>query len=236
MNPFAGIKRLRQKALVLRAFKIMVDDPTQTERVLALFDGKLDARPDALAFQVARAKAAPEVAERFAERYGVEVADHDVEQLLRCPEGSLGREYALHLERMGVPANPFHRIPVDDDASYLKLRCRQTHDLVHVLLGAGIRPADEVHVQAFVFAQTSARVGPYIFAMAYLHTLLKRPAAELIEITERLIAGYQLGQQAGPFLALRYEERWEEPLEQVREALGLPQVPAASPEPAGSAP
>jgi ubiquinone biosynthesis protein COQ4 len=224
---FGKLRGLRDKAVALRVLGIMINDPTQTERVLAMFDGRADA--SALELQVATAIADPEVKARFQERYLAKA--HDTDELLRCPPGSLGREYALHLERLGIGANPFHWIPVEDDASYFKMRCRQTHDLVHVLLGAGIRPADEVFVQAFVFAQTYARIAPFIFSMAYLHTLIKRPARELVEITERLTLGYALGQKARPFLAVRWEERWDEPLLDLRRELGVPLQPAGSPSP-----
>src|SRR5262249_20208272 len=122
--------------------------------------------------------------------------------------------------RNGIDPKFYEDIPVHDDASYMILRCRQTHDILHVLLGASTTLEGEVFVQGFVYAQTHARLSPLALSVTVIHTFLKSPS-EVPALVEKFLLGFNLGRRAAPFLAVRWSEHWARPLSEVRAELGF---------------
>lgn len=198
-------------------FLLMVKDPTRVDRLISSGNRLRD--PSPYEPQIAHARASsPEVARLFDERYLDR--DPDLEAFSKLPEGSLGRVYARHMLANGIEPKFYPDIPVTDDASYMILRCRQTHDILHVLLDASTSLEDEVHVQGFVFAQTHARIAPIALAIAIVHCFLFRPLA-VPTIIERFAGGLEIGRRSSPFLSYRWDAKWGEPIERIRAEMGM---------------
>jgi ubiquinone biosynthesis protein Coq4 len=66
----------------------------------------------------------------------------DLDALKGLPENSLGHHYAKHLIGNKIPVMKYDD-PVSSDADYIVHRLRETHDILHALLGCGISDHDE---------------------------------------------------------------------------------------------
>lgn len=155
-----------------------------------------------------------------------EIAETNVDFLRSLPAGTLGRSFADFLDRHGIcleglaQPTPFTE---DDRASYLMRRIRQSHDIWHVLLGLGTEGHEEVLVHCFSIAQTGFPNSTMIIGFGALkHFVLERRWRGL---SSDLYRAWRLGCDAAPLLTVRWEDRWEQPLERVREELRLPRRP-----------
>jgi ubiquinone biosynthesis protein COQ4 len=146
----------------------------------------------------------------------------DFAALRDLPEGTLGREYAEHLERCGLDPDAL-TTPVtrsaDPLANYLLERVRQTHDIWHTVLGLGVQGHEEVLVHAFQWPQLRM---PYS-ALVVVFGALKHMALEgrLATLRHALGEAVAAGRAAAPLAAIRWERRWQQPLAQVRAELRI---------------
>jgi len=146
----------------------------------------------------------------------------DLERLARLPEHTLGHAYATHLKREGLDLEAL-TTPVtrgrSDEANYLLMRVRQTHDIWHTVLGLGVGGHHEVLVHAFQWPQLRM---PYsalvVFFGTIKHVLGERRTSIL---TQGLTDAVEAGRRAQPLLAVRWEEHLEEPLHRLRTRLSI---------------
>lgn len=142
-------------------------------------------------------------------------------ELRKYPEGSLGREFALHMERNGLdPAG----IPVpaigDNRLRYVKAHLRETHDVWHVVTGMGTDVAGEIGLQAFYLAQLPSRLSAMLMAMGFLHVASVNPSARDAMMSE-VLRGWALGKRAKLFFGVDWKAHWARPLGEVRAMLGV---------------
>ena len=170
------------------------------------------------------AKLSTQVAEKLQDVVGYH-PDIDLDKLIEYPEGSFGREYAEHMKKYNLKA--FNISPELEDIAQrnvFALRYVITHDIFHVLLGFDTSYAGEIGVLAFATAQNysqSLKISLLVAKILYPIIAVKQIKA----IFANLKKGEELGKKAKFLLGYRFEEHWEEPLDRVRESLGLPQVP-----------
>jgi ubiquinone biosynthesis protein COQ4 len=145
---------------------------------------------------------------------------HDLEQLAALPEGSLGQAYAASLARLGYDPNLHAGMAPDSDAAYVELRLSQTHDLWHVVTGFDTTVTGEIGLQAFHLTQFPYPLGAVLTAQALVSATLGAPEL-LPELVEAIRTGLQMGLEARPLFAQRWEEGWQRPLVEWREALQL---------------
>ena len=69
------------------------------------------------------------------------------------------------------------QIAVQDDASYILLRLRQTHDIWHLITGFGTDVAGELGLKAFELAQTRRPMALVLLTFGLLKALIKTPDA-----------------------------------------------------------
>lgn len=157
-----------------------------------------------------------------------EIAETDVDFLRSLPAGTLGRSFADFLDREGISLEGLAQpTPFTEDelASYLMRRIRQSHDIWHVLLGVGTEGHEEVLVHCFSIAQTGFPNSTMIIGLGALkHFVLERRWSGL---SSDLYRAWQRGHDADPLLTVRWEDRWEQPLTQVRADLHLEPLYAA---------
>lgn len=145
---------------------------------------------------------------------------HDLAQLAALPEGSLGQVYAASLARLGYDPNLHAGMEPLNDAFYVELRLSQTHDLWHVVTGFDTSVIGEIGLQAFHLSQFPYPLASTLTAQALLTTTVLEPG-QLPSLVEAIRVGLQMGQEAKPLFAQRWEEGWGKPLQQWRDELGL---------------
>ncbi|XP_051492618.1 ubiquinone biosynthesis protein COQ4 homolog, mitochondrial isoform X2 [Apus apus] len=159
------------------------------------------------------------------ERPRIRLSTLDMDRLQGLPEGSLGREYVRFLEDNKVSPNT--RMPPkfvdDEELAYVIQRYREVHDLMHTLLGMPTNMLGEVVVKWFEAIQTGlpmcvlgAAFGPIRLSAQKLQVL----ATELVPWAIRS------GRNSSCFLNIYYEQRWEQPLQSLREEMGIFPPPA----------
>ncbi|KAM6110322.1 ubiquinone biosynthesis protein COQ4 homolog, mitochondrial [Pterocles gutturalis] len=159
------------------------------------------------------------------ERPRIRLSTLDMAGLRGLPDGSLGREYVRFLEDNKV--SPDTRMPAkfvdDEELAYVIQRYREVHDLMHTLLGMPTNMLGEVVVKWFEAIQTGlpmcvlgAAFGPVRLSTRKLRVL----ATELVPWAIRS------GRNASCILNVYYEQRWEQPVESLREEIGIFPPPA----------
>lgn len=96
---------------------------------------------------------------------------------MQYPQDSLGYCYAASLTEAGFDPEFYRAIAVRDDASYILLRLRQTHDIWHLITGFGTDVAGELGLKAFELAQTRRPMALVLLTFGLLKALLKTPDA-----------------------------------------------------------
>ncbi len=207
------IKTLR----MLKGFWVLSQNPNRLDQVFEIADtGENQEVLQEIATWVARdADAARSLREM------PRIGSLSLNQLLTYPEGSLGREFALHMERNGLdPAG----IPVPEIGAnrlrYVKAHLRETHDVWHVATGMGTDVAGEIGLQAFYLAQLPSRLSAMLIAMGFLHVATVNPSARDAMMSE-VLRGWSVGKRAKMFFGVDWKAHWARPLADVRAMLGV---------------
>lgn len=141
----------------------------------------------------------------------------DFAALRALPETTLGGAYARHLDRNGLSADyqaAATRHVEDPDMAYLMRRFRQTHDVWHALLGIGVTGHEEVLIHWFSWGQLRLPVSAMIMVFGSLkHLVLER---RWRAVRHSMLEAYRAGRDAAPLLGVIWEDRWAEPLDDVR--------------------
>ena len=178
---------------------------------------------DAAAMKAAMfgARAYPGIAEKL-RRLCTPFPAIDLDALRALPDSSFGRQYAAFLDRNGL--RPFQVSPEVAEELWpehvLEVRYPLLHDAFHVLLDFDISLPGELGVWSFVAAQhyspaydRAGRLGARFYPL-----VAPRRHAALSAAAER---GRRLGARAACLIAEPLELYWQEPIEHVREELGL---------------
>jgi ubiquinone biosynthesis protein COQ4 len=148
----------------------------------------------------------------------------NLEELSKYPQGSFGREYAEHMRENNL--KPFNISPELEDIArrnVFALRYVVTHDIFHLLLGFDTSYAGEIGVLAFATAQNyskSLKISLWLAKILYPIIAPKQRQAIFANVEK----GLELGKNAQFLLGYRFEEHWEEPINEIRSRLGLPQI------------
>jgi ubiquinone biosynthesis protein COQ4 len=146
----------------------------------------------------------------------------DLDTLRALPDDSLGREFARFLDDQSISlaglaqGTPFTE---GEDESYLMRRIRQCHDLWHVLLGLGTQGHEEVLVHCFSVAQTGFPYSLIVISLGSLKHMVLEGRWNTLRNDTR--AAWNCGAGAKPILGVFWEERWDQPLAEVRRELGI---------------
>ncbi len=169
------------------------------------------------------AKVSPEVASKLQEVQGYHPSI-DLAKLSEYPPGSLGREYAEHLQANHL--QPFNISPELEEVArrnVFALRYAVTHDIFHVLLGFDTSYAGEIGVLAFAVEQNyskSLKIGLWIAQLLYP---ILAPQ-QIKTIFKNLHKARELAKNADFLLGFRFEEHWLDSIADVRKRLCLPPI------------
>jgi ubiquinone biosynthesis protein Coq4 len=144
-----------------------------------------------------------------------------LDELAKCPSGSLGRAYHDVMTAAGLDPEFFAYNVVDDAASFFTLRLRKTHDIYHVLTGFGTDVPSEIGLQSFYLGQMHLPVPLSIMVSALLFVITKRDVAMIRDTCEKIVFGYQSGVRAAKLHGVVWEDYWHQPLDQVRRKFGI---------------
>ena len=194
----------------------LLRNPSNTESVYDIEDGLYGTQAMQLAVDFINTDA--NTAQVVKDRYIAPSPDLDA--LLQYPQDSLGYGYAAAITEAGFDPEFYRAIAVQDDASYILLRLRQTHDIWHLMTGFGTDVAGELGLKAFELAQTRRPMALVLLTFGLLKALLRTPDA-LATLLPTISQGYQLGLNAQPLLAQKWEDQWDKPLQQWRQELGI---------------
>jgi ubiquinone biosynthesis protein Coq4 len=204
-----------QAAQALESFITLVQEPDNLEAIYDIAEMLNHTDLGYLAREYLTAQ--PGVAEIIRERYLTGTPDLDA--LLNCPPGSLGHEFATHMKTAGLNPDFYRTVIVKDNASYIALRLRQTHDIHHIVTGFGTDIPDEIGLQAFQLAQTRSPLGIALIASSFANNISSTPV--LTQIIDCIHHGWHMGINAKPFLAQKWEQNWDKPLTEWRRELGI---------------
>ncbi|MGI0492940.1 Coq4 family protein [Alkalinema pantanalense CENA528] len=199
----------------LGAFLQLIQNPAEFSAIYDL-DEVLRQQPIS-EIACAYLKAQPPMAALIETRYLP--APPDVDQLLTYPKNSLGYCYAKHLRDQQFEPVFYRQRDAQDDISYITLRRSQTHDIHHVITGFGTDLAGEIGLQAFQLAQMRSPLAIGLITSAIVHALAQPDL--LTAIMQQITIGWDMGCQAQPVFAQKWEEAWEKPVEVWRQALNI---------------
>lgn len=145
--------------------------------------------------------------------------DIDMDALRQMPDGTLGREFTRYMDAEKL--DPFQ---ISDDLEEVKkrntfyVRYFATHDFIHTILDMDASPAGEVGVLAFVVRQGYKSSQWLVLAGMVLGYPIIKPR-QFFDYFKNLAFGWRKGREYGFCLNYKFEERWDWPLEKVREEL-----------------
>lgn len=161
--------------------------------------------------------AAPETASALQERH--RLGPLDLGSLKRLPPGTLGQVFASHCQSRGIDPN-LVSIPANNDAEFVMAHLFEAHDLWHVATGWGNDELGEVGLGGFYLAQLGLPLIALMLVLILVNTITRRPTT-LRARMDALVAGYQMGKSARPLFGVRWDQRWAEPIAQIRHDLKL---------------
>lgn len=162
----------------------------------------------------------PTVSQVIQERYFAPTIN--LNDLLKCPQDSLGYCYASTMIRENLQPVFYPNIGIEEDYSYIAMRMRQTHDIWHIITGFGTDPACEAGLQAFTLAQMRSPLAIALLGGLLVNAL--KSSSSLHPLFERIQQGWLMGENALPFLAEKWEDSWSRPLAEWRTALKVDYV------------
>lgn len=157
----------------------------------------------------------------LAERPGLAALLSDRAGLAALPEGSLGRAYLAFMDREGISLRGIVEAAEksgmafgDAELDYVPTRLRDTHDLWHVVTGYQGDLIGELCLLGFTFAQTR-NIALLLIVIGGASKGFLRGRRDLVR------DAYRRGRSATWLPAVRWETLLAEPLDRVREQLGI---------------
>lgn len=200
----------------LRAVVRITIDPTQLDDVFVLASLAEDSPQLHRLIDELRASSLGKKA--LADRPRLGRVDQDA--LAKMPAGTLGRAYADFMSARGLRHEDLVLVEGDGEFDFLRNHLRETHDLWHVATGFDTDVAGELGVQAFYLAQFNGPLPVMLIAIGMVNALFR----DMDDAPRRMAAmarGWVLGRRAQQLFGVRWAERWEQPVEELRRELSL---------------
>lgn len=193
-----------------RGLLTILRDPDRTEAVFVITEALQ--HTTSFTRMLDEVRKDPPSRELLRERYEAPLPDLDA--LLRLPPGSLGHSLARSLRSKHYEVKFYPSIAVNDDATYLAMRLRATHDVWHVITGFDTTPCGEMGLQAFMLAQMLSPLSAALIGGALLRSLVNEPAPHmgLHRLMDSVTQGWRMGAAARPLIAQKWEDNWARPV------------------------
>jgi len=218
-NPANRIRPLR----AWRAMRALIANPDATGEVFKIIEAL---KGGSLSRAVQRLAQTPPGQAMLAARPSMLALLGDRERLRAMPENSLGRAYLDFVESQDLSADGLvsasEEAPrftyLDAQEQWMGNRLRDIHDLQHVLTGYGRDELGELCLLSFMTTQTPNRGISFIVFMGRRQY---RRAAPGLPVDACVEEGRRIALAAGWLAAIDWEQRMQEPLQGLREELGL---------------
>ena len=208
---------------LLTFIDLVAGSPIDTNNVFDISDKLRDSTQmeECLAFM----KEDPAVSSMLAERYMG--PDFNLEELSKMPQGSLGWTYAKVMKAINYEPKFYRLRPIESDADYVINRVRKTHDLHHILTGFSFDDFGENGVISVTVAQISHPGFMLIDIISLMLSFFAGTDESGIDVEylfDLTSAGIKMGRKAKPLFPVKWEELFEQPLEELREELNIQPV------------
>jgi len=221
-----------QPLVAWRALRGLLQDPERTDLVFVIIRALSG---NSLEGTFRRVMSDPQGRRTLDESRSLVDTLSDLERLRQLPDGTLGREYARFMDEERLTARGLVEASADrpeDDTVFLDPRAqrlgerlRDMHDLWHVCSGYNRDLLGEAALLAFTYAQTRNRGVGFIASMAtfelWRHGLAGAPSV--------IWNGFRRGRRTAFLPAVDWEALLEQPLDHVRQQLGLGDPPNYAP-------
>lgn len=208
------MKTVLNRLRLLKAFFLLVKDPTQTDRVFEIADRGREHRGILLKQAVETIIAQDGFLDLYNKKYSPKVPP--LKELESYPAGTFGREFARHMLSNNLEVEFF---PIPDgqgEEQYLIERGRKSHDFWHVLTGFDTSVAGEIGLQAFTLAQIRSPFSAILIAGGILHSILLAPEI-FSALIDKLFQGYQMGHGSKKLMGVPIETLLHENLSELRQ-------------------
>lgn len=206
-----------------RSVRALIAEPQRTGEVFKIIEAL---KGNSLARAVTRLTADPRGQALMQVKPDILGLLSDREALRAMPADSLGRAYLKFVESQDLSADGLvaaseetpRRTVLSPDELWLGNRLRDIHDLQHVMTGYGRDELGELSLLAFMNAQTPNRGIAFIIFMG--RRQFRREAPD-IAVDDCVAEGWGTGEQAQWFATIDWERRLAQPLESLRNELGV---------------
>ncbi len=161
----------------------------------------------------------PELETQWLENY--KPGAWNLDKLTLLESDSLGKLYADHMIARNLDPNRYDDIIAKNKFHWLRLRIQKTHEIWHVISGFDTDKAGEVGSQGIYFAQYVNGQSALILGGGIMKTIMKENYDITDKFIDAFIKGYILGKSAKPLLPVKWEQYWDEPIEDVRRMLNV---------------
>lgn len=162
----------------------------------------------------------PEGLELLVDRPAIDRESTDYDALMRLAPHTLGGAYARFLRRHELTPDLFRApegLPLA--VAYLSQRMRQTHDIWHVLTGYSTDVFGELGLQAFLYGNSLMPAPGLISVFGAFRFSIEDPRSLPL-----VWDGYRKGRRARFLPPIRWERRWDLPLDGVRHEFDITPV------------
>lgn len=166
-------------------------------------------------------KSIPENREIIENKYGTDNFNFTLLETL--PPGSLGHTFANYVKSNNLDPKFYdkHTKKLEtSDYSYLVYRMRKTHDIWHIVTGFDTTEAGEAGLIAFYYAQLRTPLSRLIICLSLIHFLIRYPR-DMPVLMNAISRGWQLGTKAEALISVKWEEIFDQPLNQIQKNLNL---------------
>lgn len=214
----------RRPLEALRALKRLIADPQDTAQVFVIMRALSG---DALVRGTQRFERTATGADMLRAPRDLVGTLSDRSCLAALPEGSLGRAYLALMERADITAQGLVEVSETETDEYRQLtdqqivyarRLRDAHDVWHALTGYGTDTLGEACLVAFSYAQTR-NLG--FAAIALIGALKITKESGDRRVLRAVWRAYRDGRRAEWLPPIVWEELLDQPLQQVRQRLGI---------------
>lgn len=147
-----------------------------------------------------------------------------LEDLRRCPPGSLGSTYAAFLDHYQLPADFFPLLPAWGGAGptfKAARRLQRIHDLIHLVGAYETSDEDECRLHAFTCGQVPSAFAVFMRGSLAAPEVVHPRYKHLRDVGEGVLPAEDIarGSAAGLLVGFPFERHFRTPLAEVREAL-----------------
>jgi ubiquinone biosynthesis protein COQ4 len=146
---------------------------------------------------------------------------YDLDKLELLSSNTLGHIYATHMKKNQLDPEFYNDVKPISPMHYLRLRIRKTHDIWHVINGFDTSENGEMGLQGVYFAQFSNGQSAMILMGGILKSLFSFNYIKMKEYIDNFVKGYNIGKKALPLLPVKWEEKWNIDINQLRQEFDI---------------